>query len=373
MSLSDDLDRRTIDLQRVVTGLLNNELFPELRKSYKEIRLLLLDAETITSRKQLNSITAQITKIIKQYSPVGWEAMTKSFEEVAAKEAAWTASTVAKANSVALTTPASEKITSYINRSMMKLQSGKSVSAGTWAEYVAGNVASEVSAINNIVKHGYGTNGVTVNDIVKNIRQQFNGVTKRDATTLARTAVHHYASRANDLMMQDNIKVIPNKYFLATFDNATTLICMKYSSNPVYRMDDPSAPVFPLHYNERSRWVPLVKGQKHPSGMRTATGGQKGEDAEDSYNARRKRQQKNEGTDVAVKKVKYRGKRDSVAFDTSQVRSSTSIDAFYRRQPEWWVKSNLGKRRAELFMSGQYSLADFTDATGRTLRLDQLE
>ena len=64
--------------------------------------------------------------------------------------------------------------------------------------------------------------------------------------------------------------------------------------------------------------------------------------------------------------------RDRNIFNTSQIRSSTTIESWMRRQPRWYVDSALGKTRADLFLRGDLKLNKFTGATGRPLTLAEL-
>lgn len=290
-----------------------------------------------------------------------WAELTEGLEKTALYESGYYSKLIGDSFDVALVQPAGKKILSYIDRSLMSLEGGSKVTAGTWAEYVNGNIASEVGQINNIVKHGY-SNNLTTAQISKRITERYKGVIKNDARSLARTGMSHYTNQAREAMAADNSKVLKKRFFLATFDNRTTNICKGFAGS-TWDLKDDAAPVLPLHWGERSSWLLLPEGQEEPHGMRVATGGNKGKDAREAYDKRSSR------TD---KRIKYRGRKDSVIFDTAQVRVGTTMDAFYKDQPRWWIESNMGKRRADMFIKGEINLKDLTDVSGRSLSLDEL-
>ena len=167
-------------------------------------------------------------------------------------------------------------------------------------------------------------------------------------------------------MAADNKSVIAREVPVTTFDNRRSLTCTsiqdKYGQKGWLVGESPIG-YPPYHYSCRTGIIFLPKGQDSIEGMRAAVSGRKGEQAKEDYEARDSR------TD---KKVKYRGKRDQNIFNTSQIRSSTTIESWMRRQPRWYVDSALGKTRADLFLRGDLKLNKFTDATGRPLTLAEL-
>ena len=54
--------KHEVYLQRLATEMVKKKLFPSLDAAYKAIRLILLDAESITSPPKLAAITREITK-----------------------------------------------------------------------------------------------------------------------------------------------------------------------------------------------------------------------------------------------------------------------------------------------------------------------
>ena len=101
------------------------------------------------------------------------------------------------------------------------------------------------------------SNDETLGQITKRLKTVSDGILKRNAEALVRTGTSHYANSAREKLMQANKDLIPKKYYNATFDNRTTLICRANSSsadNP-WAIDDKKAPSLPAHFNCRSNWL----------------------------------------------------------------------------------------------------------------------
>lgn len=169
--------------------------------------------------------------------------------------------------------------------------------------------------------------------------------TNRNAEALCNFDWHNTAgAKLDDLVSVDIVNYDGHVYNLENKDNW-------YLSNGI------------ITHNCRSSYLFLLKGQDAPSGTRAAIGGKDTERAEEKYENRSAR------TD---KKIKYRGRKDSDMFNAGQIDASTGVDAWMRNQPDWFIADSLGDTRAKLFKDGKLSISQFTDATGRTLTLQEL-
>jgi hypothetical protein len=366
MSLPSDQQRHEIQLQRIVTRLLADEVNPVIAANLRRINAVLSEAGELRSATQVNRMLSEIRAITRPEYDAAWAKVTEELGSAAVYEAGYYARLVGAYNAVSLTTPAADQIQSYINRSIMSLGEGATTKAGTWAQFVRGGSDAYSDTYDNLIKQAF-VRGQTISQTQQQLRQATDGLIKRNAETLARTGMSHYTSQAREAMADANRDVIKKKYLLVTFDNRTTFICMRYGSsdeNP-WDIDDPRAPVLPLHYNERSIYVYLTEGQEAPSGLRPAVGGEGGKDAEELYQARLDRLR-------TKSKVQYRGRRDSDLFDVKQVRGSTKYDQWFAEQPAWFQRSTLGPERAKLYRQGGFELTAFTDMTGRKLTLAEL-
>lgn len=360
-------EQHTVQIQRLATKLLNSEIYPSLNEAYKAARLILLDAEEITSITQLNKITREINNAVTGVLSPAWAEATTGMDELAVYEAGYYANLITNSTAVALTVPANEKILSYINKSLMSLQSGKRTTSGTWAQLVKANTDSVVRDYNNAVMTSF-AQGETVNQATKRIKDINEGLTKNEAEALARTGVQHYAVQSRQAMAEANKDVIDREVPSTIFDNRRTLICMgiqEQYGEKGWLLGQAPMGYPPYHYNCRTVILHLVKGQDSLEGRRTAIGGQSGKEAKEAYELRKERKR-------LSGKVTRRGGQDDKFFDPSQINSTTKIDNWFLSQPVWWQDSNVGKTRAALVRKGGMSFSKFTDMTGRQLNLDEL-
>lgn len=83
------------------------------------------------------------------------------------------------------------------------------------------------------------------------------GRSYRDATTLVRTTITAVSNQAAMTIYEAAGDVVPMVQFRATLDERTTPIC-RAADGKVFRKDDSSAPIPPLHVNCRSTLVPFL-------------------------------------------------------------------------------------------------------------------
>lgn len=352
MNQVEQVLKHEIYLQRLATEMVNKKLFPSLDAAVKAIRLILLDAENITSPTKLNAVTREITKAVNEALTSGWDEVTKELEAVAVYDAGWNAAVLGAVADAKLNVPGKKSITDYVARSLMSLTSGQTPKVGTWAEFVAENVTGYAAQVNNLVKAGY-VNGATVNQMVNAIRQFNNGLGKQQAESLARTGIRHYTEGARDAMAQDNSDIIQSRIYVATFDNRTTVGCASLNGKE-YKLSDDSYVRLPRHFNCRSVYIFRLKGQPAPDVERPAVGS--GPDYPED----------------AKKMPKYKGKRDIGKFRVEQISSKTGFGSWLRDQDEAFVVDTLGAKRARLFLDGGLPIERMSDAFGRELTLSEM-
>lgn len=85
-------------------------------------------------------------------------------------------------------------------------------------------------------------------------------ITRRQAAAIVRTITAGIAAEAREAYLQENKDLAPKKVFTATLDSRTTPICQRFDGQ-VFDVDDDNAPVFPLHFGERSLYSPALDGQ----------------------------------------------------------------------------------------------------------------
>lgn len=353
MTIKDDSDRHNLYLQKLAAGLFNAEVYPSLEAARLAVRAMLLDAEELKTIAEVRRMQARITKEVNKTYGAGWNSATKGLEETALYEAAWQVNAINQYSAAALAVPANKKVLSYINQSIMSLTSGQRINHGVWAEFVNGSKSSVAQAYNGAVINGY-QNGLTVNQIARDIKATTDGLLSREAETLARTGMAHYANGARDAMAADNADILKFRVFSATFDNRTTLICRSLGGKS-YPITDLNYPKLPLHYGERSSYYFVTDESEIGQGKKTAIGG------------------RTDGSDINPRrKLRYRGKRDKDIFRPGQIDADVTQDQWLRSQPRWFVESALGKDRSKLFLDGNMRIDKFTDMQGKPINLSRL-
>lgn len=360
----DEFLRHQLYLDRLATGQINAHVYPSLEAAYKAIRLMVLDKGVPANLRQLDALVAAIRKEIM--GDKGWASFTLNAEEMAKYEAEYQAGLMSSSFEAAVVAPAGPGVIKHIDQSLMTLTSGKRVDSGVWAKFIEANLESRAQVIDSIVSAGY-SNGKTVNQLVKEIGEAFDGILTREAEALARTGFIHYASQANEAVILNNADILQEYYYVVTFDNRRSPICYaieKFNALSMrYKVGDPRAPIPPLHYRCRTRRIGVPKAW-HPSGTKAAIQGKKGKEAEEAFDKRQER--------IGDKKVKYRGKKDSDIFKAGQIDARETTDSFMRRQPRWYVEDSLGKEKARLFLDEGYPISSFSDGNGRPLTLAEV-
>lgn len=361
MALGDDLDRHSIYLGRIATELLRTRIFPSYDAAYEAIDEILTLAKTIGSQNKLTLVNKAIAKAIDAATSSAWEETTKELTGLAVYESSYYAELIGGYAGIRMKTPPQRQVKDWMQKALMALESNQRSKVGTWPEFVAGNQGSFISTVQNIVKSGY-RNGETVNDMVRNLRPMVDGLLKREAEALVRTAVQFYANEGREQFAVSNKDLLSERVYWATLDNRTTLLCAGRHLKK-WPIDAKDYPTIPAHFGCRSQWLFLVEGQEAPDGMKPSVGGKDTEEAERLFKAQEER---------TGKKPKYKGRKDLNKFAIEQVKANTKFDTWLKQQPSWFIEDTLGPTRAKLFLDGKLPISSFTDMTGRTLTLDEL-
>ena len=229
MSLPDDLDKHSVYLGRLATQLLRANIFPSYDAAYKAVRLILLDAETIGSPTKLSLVNKAIAKAIEAATTSAWESTTNELTALAVYESSYYAELIGGYAGIRMKTPPQRQVKDWMQKALMALESNQRSRAGTWPEFVAGNQGSFISTVQSLVKRGY-INGSTVNEMVRELRPLVDGLIKRDAEALVRTAVAFYSNQGRQQMVSANKDLIAREVPFVTFDNRTSNICRSIDS-----------------------------------------------------------------------------------------------------------------------------------------------
>lgn len=184
----------------------------------------------------------------------------------------------------------------------------------------------------NTVRAGY-IAGDSIDDITRQVRRITTKQGRRQAESLVRTMVTHFATQSRDAAIRANRDIPIGERFVATLDRSTTFICAGYDSK-VFRIGQGPYPA--LHYRCRSIRTPEVDPKFGLSGLV--------------------------------------GERPQVgAAGPGVTGSRTTYNSFLRRQPAWYQDEWMGPERGKLFRSGRFNVEDFRDDSGRTYTIAELK
>lgn len=198
-----------------------------------------------------------------------------------------------------------------------------------------------------------------------------NGVTaisRRQAETITRTAVSAISSSASREFALLNREIAPRELFVATLDSRTTPICRSLDGK-TFPIDE--GPVLPLHWNERSRRVPIVDGEvigDRPIRPFTQRQFLREFAKREGFPAPTTRDGLPRGTKGAFDEFS----RSRIRELTGTVPARTSYAEFLGNQSAAFQDDILGPTRGRLFRSGGVTLDRFVDETGRELSLAEL-
>lgn len=353
----DYLNRRQLTIDQFANYLIKQYATISLDDAYKAARLILLDAEDITTPTQLNRVIKALSEEIP--SVYNLTQITDELNDFGVAENAWMTSTIATFADVVMKQSAKNKVKSYIEKSLMSLESGTSSIAGTWSEFVKSNEDKTLATIINQVKTGY-AKSETTQQIIKRVKIATDGVGKNAIEALVRTGVHHYAQQARLYMRDDHKEVFEGgrEIPIVTFDSRTSPICISISVKYKDGWPIGESPIGynPYHYGCRTTITFLPEGMEL-EGTRPSIQGKDGKEAEEAFERK------------TVKK--YTGRQDK-AFEAVQIPVNTPYSKFLSEQPRWFVDKVLGKTKAEAFLSGELDLSSLTFKDLRPKSLEEL-
>ena len=380
--------RHELTVSRLVTGIVQSRIMPSYLDLSQAVKVALADYEPSMSRKDFDTLRRQVSLMVAEKMNAMWEGTTNDLFDLAKYETNHVVGELSGATAVS-----EAAILKAVNTPMV-LAGATVAQVGTWREYIAGAINStQARIIDNTIRAGY-ESGATVQEMTKRLigtktNNYLDGLITntgaREAESLVRTGANHYANQARDVAAQANADLIQGRIFLATFDNRTTLTCRHFGQlQKIYALDDPATPKPPLHFNCRSVLTLVPIGFDPFDGTKASVGGQDGQQAEELYNkksdrldARREKadEQRAQGKEPkeVPSKVTYTGRKDSAIFKAGQIDAKTTMDAWLRSQPDWFIESALGKTRAKLFKEGGLSIEKFTDMNGRPLTLKEMK
>lgn len=371
-TLLDTTLRREAQLLRFGTYLKDEYIKPTFQELSKELPKML------TGFDELNKLErAKLAREVRNHVSTQMSAMfddiTGELHLLSDDEASFMLDLYDDYTTEAMKAVTASAVVSTADNALISLGSGGVARTGVWSDFIKDNINTTARMVDGAVLKGF-RDGETLQSITQTLRGSYNRGTKQYvggilngratqyAETLARTGISHYANQARDKFAMLNDDILDSSVFFATLDNRTTTTCLGFHTSR-YKNNDPKKPVLPLHYNERSIFLPAGPGIDPLEGNWPLVGGKHSKEAREEFELRQSR------TD---RKVKYRGRKDLDVFSIEQASAKVTSQEWLKRQPRWFVESTLGKERAKLFLDGDLPIEKFTDLGGKPLTLAEL-
>jgi SPP1 gp7 family putative phage head morphogenesis protein len=165
--------------------------------------------------------------------------------------------------------------------------------------------------------------------------------TIRHTNTIARTSVNAVSNETKAQLYKANNDIVDRVLLSASLDSKTSNIC-KLLDGKVFKLD--KSPKLPLHYNERSQLVPILKNEDS-------------QEVQDRLLPRPEVVPKNEEIYKEKKLKNKNGKtRNPLRSDKSPLKGSTTnalnYEEWIRQQPTYYQNDILGKEGAKKLMNG---------------------
>lgn len=362
------------------SGGLRNQSLAVLQKTEKSVYNLMLqfmakagDDRTLTSRDS-KLAQAEVEEGLKEIRYPAWDSITPTImDEVrafAVSEAASAAAVIEGATPVilGLSLPPAQQLISVVNSQPFQ--------GRTLKQWMVKNSQDDVQRILSYAKAGI-VQGQTPIQVARGIVSSQGPMLNRsvvrkavrDIESVLLTVTNGVQQEAKQALYRENSDLIDTELFLATLDGRTTFECAGYDTD-IFPLGQ--GPIPPLHFRCRSTRVPYI----NPDNL-----------GDRPFYA---------GTEkMLVKEFSEKnglGKIDSRAdlprgFKTRydeyvKVRRRELVGNVPARTPfSTWIKGQsvefqrdwFGPARYELFKKGEISLDRFTDPTGATLTLPELE
>lgn len=393
-TLLDSTIRRDAQLLRFGTYLKSEYITPAMQSLSKELPKLLVGFDEL-NKSERTKLAREIRSQVSVSMGAMFDDITNELHLLTDDEAEFMLDLYDDYTTATMTALNAAAVVSTADNALISLESGKRVTTGVWMDFVKENISTANKMVDGVVLKGF-RDGQSLQSIVQELRGSYNRGTKRYtggvingrmtqyAETLALTGVSHYANQARDRFAVKNNDIIDSEVFFATLDVSTTPTCSSLHLNE-YKLTDPSRPILPLHYRERSVKLYSGPGIDPLEGNRPLVGGKNSKAAREEFEKRKARQDalrnaraakraEGELTPSTASKIRYKGRSDSEIFDIESVSAKTSAQSFYERQPTWFLDEYFGSpTKTKLFLDGKLPIKSFTDIAGRPLTLKELK
>lgn len=333
--LESSITKHLIYLERYAAGVSKEKraLFTELARDTK--RLLAGDLTSFERTRvtaTLRQLNVLIDGVFDQYDA----AFLSDMQELAEYELEFVEKAVAGVMTVPLSTVAPERLNAMLTKSKMKLISGKQTKEytvdGMLAQFRKATKDKAQSEMRSIINAGI-ANGESASAISRRVADSVSstmgrGLVRQWSETNVLTATAHISQEAMNETVHANSDLFDEEKWSSTLDGKTSLVCISRDQRR-YKVGEGDYPL--AHYRCRSRRVPVIPERYA---------------------------------------IMQKSERASM---NGPVDSRVTYGGWLGRQSPVFQDDVLGVERAKLFRSGEVSVKDFTDNSGKTLTLKQLK
>ena len=306
----------------------------EARRLYKHIRRLdnLLEKKVLAKygKERAVILGKEVEKISNELLTLYGNDLIASLESFAVKESEFAKQLlIASTSATSIKSPSLLSVKKSVNSQTMNLLVGGKLQKVTINQAIKQFSTAQSKKIGQIIKDG-SLSGRTTDEMVEEISDLVRARTRQQAETLVRTTTNKTATGAREATFDENDDIFDGWQWLSTLDSRTSLTCAGLDGKK-FQEGKQSKP--PIHWGCRSSFIRLVKPEFDL------------------------------GSEIE-------GKRSS---DSGYVSAKLTYGGWLKKQGKPVQVEVLGTKRAKLFRSGEVSISNFTDRSGQTLTLDQLE
>ena len=313
---------------RAIVKMLREEVYVHLLDAVRA-RLLKIGDRGFDLGPATTNRLQRMADVVKDFTRAGyatvWKQLTADLRQFAMTEAKWQVGAMDRAVpfEIDFTTPSATTMRAAIYSKPLKGRFLKD-----WFMELEKDTAKGVTTA---IRVGL-AEGQTINQMAGAVND-FLFTKRRHAVSIVRTAVTHVSAHARESTYEANDDLAKKVQWVSTLDARTTPICMGRDGKTFPVGEGPRPPA---HMQCRSTTVPVLASWKEL------------------------------GIDAKDIDPKFRASMDG------KVPASMTYGEWLKKQPKGIQVEALGKRRAELFRSGELSVDRFADEQGRLLSLDEL-
>jgi SPP1 gp7 family putative phage head morphogenesis protein len=197
--------------------------------------------------------------------------------------------------------------------------------------------------------------------------------TRRQTEAIVRTAVNHVSNEARGDVWDANSDIVTALRWTATLDGRTSPIC-RARDGALASVGDKPLPEGstelrppgarpPAHFNCRSVMVAVLDGEAIVGTRPSVTDTRRREEREADF----RKQARDEERPIQEIRKEWADK------NIGQVPAETTYNDWLKKQPASFQDDVLGKAKADMFRSGDVTLDQFVDQSGKELTVAQLE